>query len=873
MEKEIDPSDIGKHPDVIKAAQVAMAETDVLVCGKCHGVFHFLELFQAHKEKGCTNESNFKECRETKPKVWAFLLWKASQTHSDENSNVNSWKLYQTWVKMDETLRETWVVAGRTIQSFGRMGQGSLQEMPVKITKTVVDCNTSQEKKESPLKKSPILTRIPANQAMPKLQNVNTRQSGGAATAAAIKTVQNSYRIASRTTADNIFGDETVEKILAKRFNPRKKMYEYLVKWENFTHEQNTWEQVSHFDQCKNLLEHFEEQLAKQKEQRAKFQQLQTQKQQSGQKTIPTSVTPVSSPTNRPVRNSKSKAIDQVKQWCASEDDNGPTLKRKNASMTDEDDFSDEQDGDFGFNVVKKIKTDNPAVAQALIKAGQSGNVRIVQVNKTGSPPKIIQATTLPVAKGINGSGSFETKNSAEIVISRDSKATGVVKKPGAILNATKNNLTEATIRVISKGESVSSGVVRISAQNDMVEKVTPAAAAGNVGNNKAGVQFGNKPTVLSQLKANAHAAIVKPIASTPVVQKPVFKTTTPTQHFVAQQKRFSLSPDTTIHNKTTITRIPKSSSVPNSAAKATPEHTTKIITYRNSEGKIVKKTIPIQNNFQKDSIQINNPFTNAQHDEEEEDDNLPDPFPVELPPPEPDSPPLPMSLCPITGKVLLKAEGEKTPPPSPPAVLEQKQKTPEFKFNQVKSEAHTPAVEQAQEDEETAMQTLQPMTNEDGTPLLVTGEDGTIYQIAGKNEEGQTILIAQGADGEQQCVYVAAQEDAENILSMGGGIQEGGEEMTQLMHQQHETGVVPEEDQTQYIIKEQDDGGTPPQTLTLSIEGSDSQDGGQITAEVVQADLPSPGGTRRVVLLLPDGNFMMTEVDEEQYRSLNLVS
>lgn len=51
----------------------------------------------------------------------------------------------------------------------------------------------------------------------------------------------------------------------------------------------------------------------------------------------------------------------------------------------------------------------------------------------------------------------------------------------------------------------------------------------------------------------------------------------------------------------------------------------------------------------------------------------------------------------------------------------------------------------------------------EDGQPLLVTGEDGTIYQVAGKNEQGQTILIAQGAEGEQQCVYVAADENDES--------------------------------------------------------------------------------------------------------------
>lgn len=60
--------------------------------------------------------------RETKPKVWAFLLWKASQLNADSaNANVSPWKLYQTWLTLDEAIRETWVVAGRTIQSFARV--------------------------------------------------------------------------------------------------------------------------------------------------------------------------------------------------------------------------------------------------------------------------------------------------------------------------------------------------------------------------------------------------------------------------------------------------------------------------------------------------------------------------------------------------------------------------------------------------------------------------------------------------------------------------------------------------------------------------------------------------------------------------------
>lgn len=58
--------------------------------------------------------------KETKPKVWAFLLWKAAQQNTD-NENINAWKLYQNWIKLDETTRETWIVAGRTIQSFTKV--------------------------------------------------------------------------------------------------------------------------------------------------------------------------------------------------------------------------------------------------------------------------------------------------------------------------------------------------------------------------------------------------------------------------------------------------------------------------------------------------------------------------------------------------------------------------------------------------------------------------------------------------------------------------------------------------------------------------------------------------------------------------------
>lgn len=119
-----------------------MAMMDVLVCGRCLAVTHFVEDFIQHKLHPCFKENNnVRECNDTKPKIWAFLLWKATQLNNnrDNSNSPNSWALYQTWVKMDESMRETWIVAGKTIQSFAKVSQGNLQEMPVKITKTVVN--------------------------------------------------------------------------------------------------------------------------------------------------------------------------------------------------------------------------------------------------------------------------------------------------------------------------------------------------------------------------------------------------------------------------------------------------------------------------------------------------------------------------------------------------------------------------------------------------------------------------------------------------------------------------------------------------------------------------------------------------------------
>lgn len=140
---------------------------------------------------------------------------------------------------------------------------------------------------------------------------------------------------------------------------------------------------------------------------------------------------------------------------------------------------------------------------------------------------------------------------------------------------------------------------------------------------------------------------------------------------------------------------------------------------------------------------------------------------------------------------------------------------------------------------------------SDDGSQQLiqfVTGEDGTIYQVAGKNEQGQTILIAQGADGEQQCVYVAAEDsealgldDANNGVlssSIDGSLVANAEVQQQLQQQ-----LAEGQQSIQFALGSDDAAAVQGvhQPLAVATEDGDSQDG-QITAEVVQADLPSPG-------------------------------
>lgn len=655
-------------------------------------------------------------------------------------------------------------------------------------------------------------------------------------------------RIAQKTTSNpNETEQQTIEKILAKRFNPRRREHEYLIKWENFTHEQNTWEPQSNLATCPQLLETFEKQLARQKEQRAALAAKAAAAEaeaaaKAEQKEVATHdadglpVSPV-----RPGRNSKSKAMDQVKQWCA--DNEEEAQKKRKVSEGDFDVNAADEDLGLGAPPAKTVRREPPAAPQAIQKAGQSG-VRIVPVSKA---PAIVPP--VPVVPKVNG---LSMKSPEKVDIAPQSvninKQTGIVKKPGGVQIAIIKS-SEAQVRVVQKGEGTSSGVVRINAISGVQQSVstpvstpqttTPVATQFTrvVQRTATGTTVKSIPstgsTIIRQTiapkpptyntKASIAARAPPPNVTTTIRSQPLqpaanMKQGTP-QNRVQQQlqnQRTSISPNQPA--KTTITRVTKPP-----VKSATSQEDKLAALQRHGDLKITRKQLPQQMTKMQKPIK-QQPDDSAEYSHQ-------DPFGASH---------SEMSLCPITGKVIVSHSEEPV----------------DVKINTLKMEQQQEHLQQQQlqqegaglmsvDDGTGAGEIQQMMVNEDGSPILVTGEDGTVYQVAGKNEQGQTILIAQGSDGEQQCVYVTSEESDDQAGILGGEMQDASAALLSLdQHQSHTDEAHHQQQHNQEFVVKPEDGShqTMDATQPLAIAtDSDSQDG-QITAEVVQADLPSPG-------------------------------
>ncbi|ETN62396.1 chriz [Anopheles darlingi] len=946
MGKDIDPADIGKHADLIKKAQADISSTDVLVCGRCNTVFHLLELFRAHKENepNCRRSStSIQDCDEAQAKVWAFLLWKSAQrslataSEGDKPNHNNSWKLYQTWVKLDESVRDTWIVAGKTIQSFARIGSGNLQEMPVKITKTILETSTDAADKK-------LGTPGSVNRVAPQLRKPGEQLAGrpalstldpkrGTITGTPTKLDQTSPKtpvkraVAKRTTPDTkVITEEEVEKILAKRFSPIIKMHEYLVKWSKRNNDENTWEPLTHLNSCQGMLEFFEKQLAKQKEQRAATaaRTLQQQRQDKAKPagavgtatatttpSTPTAVLPKGSP-----RSAKATAIDRVKLWTSGSRSPGDTdgtdgenkgvVKRKlNDSDADNNDSS--QDG-----LGKRARTD---VTEALSKVSQSSSVKIFPIS-TGK----VTVNGGSGGAGTNADGTQKDGNAAEVVIKSPRDASipsGITKKPGTV--GTVTNLSprgEAKVKIINRSEAAGThGIFKISdsptAQTattaSPVATTTSSAAtlspitrtvpistnatpvsttSGDVTTrfvrrNVDGTSQLFKQTIRKATKIVSTTPTTAAASGTATVQRPatnvgvrtitnnagasvtatgVQKTTTV---IGGAQTRTTLTPravsaGTAVSaNRTGLTTVKSPPGVVRTgiSAAATPSSEDKINALRKQGLNVVKRVgTPGAAASPAVSSAKKVPTKSATMKNEDEDEEMGDGFPGNLPLPAPPSPPRALTLCPVTGKVLSQAEGEPTPVPSPD----------EAEAADEKKEDESKVGEQQQLTEQ-QLEVDQMLANEDGSAFLVASEDGTLYRVAGKNADGQTILIPHGGNDGQSCLLMAAQEGEDEATN-------GGSSGVLTLNSAISEAVSMPQEEGQQIMEEQEAQMQIVGNQQLTIQTEDSQDG-QITAEIVQAGAPSPGGTRRVVLMLPNGSLMMTEVTDEQYQSLNLTN
>ncbi|XP_034937952.1 endochitinase A isoform X2 [Chelonus insularis] len=1146
MEAEDGPAAVN-NPSVVKAAQEEMGRLDVLVCGQCHSVFHFVEEFQEHrsKEGACSKTSHFRDNgnNEQKAQVWAFLLWKDTQIQQEgpDRDSANSWKLYQRWCKMESHVRETWVTAGKTIQTFTKINNAKMTDFrptgqtnitsdgvkqPIVVRKVI---RNGQPEESTEVKKEVVIKQEiksqPGESTTPQEKKVIHPRPK-----ALVKPRVKPGKLASE--ADEPNEEEfVVEKIVAKRYNTKKRCPEYYLKWEGLSPEFNTWESADVISSCKFLLDEFERNLAKQKEMKElKAQQLAQQQQQQQQqqqtkiittrpvplKTIvksePSSIPGPSSAAqiSRPMRSSKSKAMDQVKQWCGSmKEEEGELLGKRRAEFTDSDseditlpkrikgetgsdeDWSGESEDERlvgRSDVIQRAfnranaQSNGSNKANTIVSSSDLSSLHI----QTSDGSKVTHQTPVLVAnaKGVvkvdpkqmpNLASGVYVMSKKEGIIKLDSSPSGKIGVKGSpntqgvlmvqnreptvvrrqVITATQAN-SITPVKVVSKPDGsqivtqmkVISKPVQTKPRPSLAPKTEPVKIQPKPDPNQLqqihvvtavptpiGIQpkmatTTIRPTIQSQQsQSSPQQQTQKTPDGRPLLPRPPLRGATPTSVLgvgsvrtpvralaprlptaqtrpIMQQKRIIasspqavVSPNQSTQMRSKITVLttqsnPVVKTVSTVAAKSSPKPPVKpsqsllspqqklLMAKRKAQEavgltKTFTKTVVAspktpQGRGRGKITPVAAVSTPGKPKETKivESDGLH----MEFQENEPDSPPRPFTLCPLTGRIIgpdgepmdTTTEPEPEQPTTTSDPVTSVTTTVTSSENSETTNVTTPTtaelvlpsldvltdasgimrvemspggttgtIVQASTDATqinlTGVTVAAPdlpclddtTTTSVGTPIptaaltettaseatttsltatvttsvpsittnikdikeedkkviaedtsnlvTITGEDGVVYQVAGHADDGQTLLVTRGADGEQQCVYVTTEQQGDDgsVLTLDHAVAEA---VAQLMPDQ--VNLTP-----QFYVKE-GEGEAAEGQMVMSIMDNNSgavgtqedPDGqAQVVAQVVQADEPTPGGTRRVVLLLPDGNLMMTEVDEEQYAALEL--
>jgi hypothetical protein len=157
-------------------------------------------------------------------------------------------------------------------------------------------------------------------------------------------------------------------------------------------------------------------------------------------------------------------------------------------------------------------------------------------------------------------------------------------------------------------------------------------------------------------------------------------------------------------------------------------------------------------------------------------------------------------------------------------------------------------------------------VTTDEASSLVTIAEHGVVYQVAGQAEDGQTLLVTRGADGEQQCVYVTTEQQGDDgsVLTLDHAVAEA---VAQLIPDQVNLT-------SQFYVKE--DGAEPTEnSMVMSIMDNtnatdvtgtqeDNETQAQVVAQVVQAEEPTPGN----IPLISISNLYLTSIN---YLSLHM--
>ncbi|KAK9502055.1 hypothetical protein O3M35_012661 [Rhynocoris fuscipes] len=981
----------------MKAGLDEIRALDILVCGSCHTVFHFVEEFKSHKPSCCKKSLFHGNIAETKPQVWAFLLWKNAQTKMSKPGTPveeSAWKLYQKWCKMPERIRNAWVAAGETVMNFSNFGfnksDNAIKQLRKNDKGDSLDVSEDDERKPVIMRKlvhrdhtgeiKEIRPPAAINQKKyDEIENIRNQLEDGDSSQdkdLEMEFLENGQprvgftkmRKMKTKDGESAFHEEefVVEKIVSRRFNPRKKQYEYLLKWEGYPSEQNTWEPAENLEACQHLLKAFEENLSKQSHNKSKNI---SRKNEHGmtQQAGPSGLNSY----GRPIRYSKQKALNQVKQWCGSikpDDTELESMKRKNAGSD-----SDDEEDPYLKRIKLEKETDSEDSLGGRIVYSKNGTSGIIKRTGRGRhsnstskrtlvPNGSVTGDNLAVALGLESDGDEAEPNKKSpldllrrpMVKSTTStlspanqqvlvaNAKGVVKvDPAQVPNLSSGVYIMSNKSGIIKLDSVSPSKALSLKQGVPVREVTPSALpATPTAASKTTSGSGSVVMVRQQPGVPPRSGVMRktqiPGATTParpqVAASPQNIVRGPGRPPRPQSNIRITHPNTRLihsgssssRNNITInhpgrTRLPlKPEDVERRVLGPKINNTTTSRGgfnrggYRGGRGGVTGGLGSILGRAANPPPEVE---INKQKPPEEmpefsqppspaSDLGEPDDFPVDLPPLEPDSPPRPLTLCPETGKVLLKAEGEKTPEPTPPPSptppsQEIKADVPINKNEQSEKEQKIISQESTmkiQQDNEPSKQealikkTLKPGSmggpvvvspkkslpdieeeNENDDMVTITGDDGMIYKVS-RAELNQTILAQQGEDG-QVTVYIQG-EDGDAVLTLDptsfeddpSAAAAATESFAQPFRQVAASGgnnAAP----TEMYVKEAEET----QQMVVGIQDGDGDDG-QVVAQLVEAGEPAPGGgPRRVVLLLPDGNLMVTEVDEEQYAALEL--